>query len=304
MHRSNINKGGATISSHEEQNLTPLNDSHEYIDSKLFVFDLEGILLNRFETIDENIIKEMEKIHEGNHLIAIVTNRSYKESLKYIEKIKTFVSFFIGNNGAVLVDTLKGELLKTPKTINLEFINNIIRDVKLLGGAVQIITSKKIYIDSYINFLKSDDWLSNSVKESYILPFKNYIRETTVKKSEVIQLTVIMNPDLIGELLNYFKKFYHSNYDFKLSSNITLDINVAGVNKYEGIRTIIMLYKLKKENIFCFGDSFNDIELMKNIHNTYAKETSVLEIKELAKTIIDVGEKNTLSLEIRKILKK
>lgn len=246
----------------------------------------------------------MRKINEKNHLIAIVTNRSYKESLKYIEPVKNFVNFFIGNNGAILVDNIKHELLKTPMTINLEFINNIIKDVKLLGGAVQIITSKKIYIDTYINFLKSDDWLSDLAKELYILSFPKYIQETIVKKSEVIQLTIIMNPDLINELLNYFQKFYNSDYEFKLSSDITLDINVAGVNKYEGIKTIIMLYGLKLGNVFCFGDSLNDIELIKNIPNTYANETSMIEIKELAKTVISSYDKNTLLLEIEKILKK
>ncbi|MGL5308771.1 MAG: HAD-IIB family hydrolase [Metamycoplasmataceae bacterium] len=280
------------------------NDNSKYKNPKLFVFDLKGMLLNRKNNIDENIIAEIKKIYESNNLIAIVTNRSYNESLKLIEPIKNFYHFFIGNNGAILVDNIKRELLKTPKTINLEFINNILRDVKLLGGAVQIITSKKIYIDSYINFLKSDEWLSEESKKKYILSFPDYAPLMTVKKSEVIQLTLIVNPDLINELLNYLRKFYPSDYLFRISSNITLDVNLNGVNKYEGVKTISMLYELKNDNIFCFGDSINDFELMKNIKNTYAKETSDPIIKELAKTIIYTKERNTFIQEIKKILKK
>lgn len=261
--------------------------------------------MNKNDTIGDDVIQEMKKINEQNHLIAVVTNKSYKESLKYIGDAIRFVHFFVGNNGATLVDNIKKELLKTPKTISSEFINNILQDVKLLSGAVKIITSKKTYVSSYINFLKSDMWLSDVAKESNILAFPKYWRDTTNNKSEVIQLIIIMNPELINELLIYFKKFYQSGYEFKLSSNITLDINIEGVNKYEGIKTIILLYKIKNENVFCFGDSANDLELMKNIKNTYAKENSMPIIKELAKNIIDASsETKTFSFEIQKILNK
>ncbi|MGL5733030.1 MAG: HAD hydrolase family protein [Metamycoplasmataceae bacterium] len=276
----------------------------EYKNTKLFVFNLEGILLNKNGTIDESTVNEIKRIYKSKNLIAIVSNRSYSESLKELEPIKNSYHFFVANNGAVLVDNIKKELLKTPKTISIEFINNILRDVKLIGGAVQIITSKKVYIDSYINFLKSDEWLSEKSKKKYILSFPNYAPVMTVKRSEVIQLTLIINPDLISELLNYFQKFYHFDYSFRISSDITLDINLFGVNKYEGIKTIGMLYGLKKDNIYCFGDSITDLELMKNIKNTYAKDVSNPIIKDLAKNIIYNNEKNTLVQELKKIVKK
>ncbi|MGL4252124.1 MAG: HAD hydrolase family protein [Metamycoplasmataceae bacterium] len=276
----------------------------EYKNTKLFVFDLKGILLNKKGIIDEGIVNEIKGIYNNNNLIAIVSNRGYSESSKELEPIKNYYHFFVANNGAVLVDNIKREFLKTSKTINFEFINNILRDVKLIGGAVQIITSKKIYIDSYINFLKSDEWLSEKAKKEYILHFPNHAPVMTVKKSEVIQLTLIINPNLISALLNYLQKFYSSDYSFRISSDITLDINLDGVNKYEGIKTICMLYGLKKENIYCFGDSITDLELIKNIKKSYAKETSHPLIKELAKNIIYVYGKSNFAQELKKIIKK
>ena len=254
--------------------------------------------------IENDTILEMQKIHQQGHFIAIITNKGYKESLKYLNSAKQWVSFFITNNGAILVDDIKKELLKTPQTINLDFINQILQDIKLLNGAAQIITSKKTYIYSYINFLKSDRWLSLKDKELNIDGFSQYERESIVKKSEIIQITIILEPDLMNELLIYFKKFYNINYEFKLSSNVTLDINVFGVNNYEGIKTIMLLYKIKPQNVFAFGNSMCDLELMQNLKNTYATKNSMPKIKKLAKNIIELNETHTLSLEIEKILKR
>ncbi len=246
----------------------------------------------------------MKRINDKKHFITIVTSRSYKESMPHLKVVKNLINFFIGNNGAVLVDNIKNNLLKTPKTISLEFINSIIKDVELLGGTIQIITSKKIYIDSHINSLKDNSLLQKSMITTNTIPVSKYeIGAIQVHKNEVIQLTVVINSDLIQELLIYFKKFYTSDYDFNISSDITIDINVSGVNKYEGVKTLISLYNINIKNIFCFGNMESDIELMKNIKNTYALENSAPIIKELAKNIINVGDTKTIVCEVQKILK-
>ena len=246
----------------------------------------------------------MKRINDKKHFITIVTSRSYKESMPHLKVVKNLINFFIGNNGAVLVDNIKNNLLKTPKTISLEFINSIIKDVELLGGTIQIITSKNIYIDSHINSLKDNSLLQKSMITTNTIPVSKYeIGAIQVHKNEVIQLTVVINSDLIQELLIYFKKFYTSDYDFNISSDITIDINVSGVNKYEGVKTLISLYNINIKNIFCFGNMESDIELMKNIKNTYALENSAPIIKELAKNIINVGDTKTIVCEVQKILK-
>jgi hydroxymethylpyrimidine pyrophosphatase-like HAD family hydrolase len=102
----------------------------------------------------------------------------------------------------------------------------------------------------------------------------------------------------------YFTNFYNNDYEFKLSSKITLDINVTGVSNYEGIKTIMMLYKIKSQNVFVFGNSSCDIELMKNIKNTYSTKESMPVIQELSNHIVEFNETHTLALEIEKILKK
>ncbi len=265
---------------------------------------MEGILLNQNKSIDKEIIDEMKEINLQNHFIAIVTSRSYKESMKHLKEVKHLINFFVGNNGAILVDNIKQNLLKTPKTIGFKFINSILKDVELLGGAVQIITSKKIYIDSYINSLKNNSLLQKSIIPPNTIPTAKYeVESVNMYHNKVIQLTIVINCDLIQELLIYFKKFYTSDYNFNMSSNITIDINVAGVNRYEGIKTIMSFYKLDNKNVFCFGYTQSDLELMQNIKNTYALENATPIIQNLAKNIINVGDTKTISFEIQKILK-
>lgn len=259
--------------------------------------------MNKENVINIEVVKEIKKTFKENHLIAVVTSKSYTFVEEYLEPIIDFIHFFVGNNGAILIDKIKNEVMKTQKTLNIDFINNIMRDVKLLGGIVQIITSKRIFVGSYVSSLKNQKWLTSNIKNKYIEPFKRYA-EGVLRSNEVIQLTILLNPDLVNELTIFLKKFYNDGYEFTSSLPWSIDVNASGINKYEGIRAIMLLYKIKMENTFCFVDSENDLILVSNIENSYAMENSVDVIKENVKNIIGMNDDNTIALEIKKILKK
>ncbi|MDK2819687.1 MAG: HAD-IIB family hydrolase [Mycoplasmataceae bacterium] len=300
MHKTNINKGGTVIPTYEKQINT---EERKLKGKKLFVFDLTGTLLNKNEGIDPEIIYQIKKIYKKNHYVAITSSNSYQYCIDLLKPIIDFIHFFVGNNGSILIDNIKGELMKTPKTLNMDFINEILKDVKLLGGAVQIITSKKVFVNSYINIFKSEEWLSEKAIERNINQFSEY-EINSMRQNQIIQLSIIINPNYINQFLVYLKQLYCNDYEFKKSSKINIDINLSGVNKYEGIKTIMLLYQINEDNVFSFGNSTSDLEVIKNTHNSYAMANSDLVVKEFAQNIIQTSEDDTVALEIQKILKK
>lgn len=223
--------------------------------------------------------------------------------MEWLKPIKNFVHFFVGNNGSILIDNIRHELMKTPKSLNIDFINEIFQDVELLGGAVQVITSKKTFINSFINVFKSEEWISQKKMEKDIYQFPQYAM-SSMRQNKIIQLTLILNPNYINQFLVYLKRFYCNNYEFKKSSKFNIDINILGINKYEGIKTIMLLYKIDADNVFSFGDSTSDLELIRNTNNSYAMEHSDQDVKKLAQNIIRTHEDDTVALEIQKILQK
>lgn len=260
-------------------------------------------MLNTDKTINDYIIDCLKKINDSGHFIAIITNKNYNNFENIIEPINEYINFFITNNGSVLIDKVKNETLKTQKTLNIEFVHNILRDVQLLGGILQIIAIKKIIINPCVSGLKNQKWLTKEIKEEYIEPFVTYNKEN-IRLEEIIQLTILLNPNLVSELTIFMKNFYGRDYEFSSSTPWSIDINAAGITKYEGVKALILFYKIKVENVFCFLHSNNDLDLATNIINSYTVDESDELTKATSKKVLKIKSFSEINLEIKKILKK
>ncbi len=259
------------------------------------------IILEDGISINQNITNEIKKIFIQGQIIAITTNDSYKNIETIISKINIYFHFLITNNGGIIVDKVQNQILKTPKTIKSDFVNSILRDVQLLNGIINIITSKKIFTNS--SGFRNQAWLSKQLKEKYVNRFTKY-NVGVLRPNEVIQLTVLLNSNLIKELLIFFQKFYGNEYHFSSTTANTIDINVAGVNTYESIKAIKLLYQIQDNEIFCFVDSKNNLELMINIENSYCFAYSDVLLKNSTKKIINLKNPSELTLIINQILNK
>ena len=98
-----------------------------------------------------------------------------------------------------------------------------------------------------------------------------------------IGMLAIRDDDLLvdrvyEELLPYVNINRHgSMYSF--------DINIKGMSKGEGIKKILDVLNIAKEDSFAFGDGYNDIEMFETVGKGIAVQNAVDELKEVAADI-------------------
>ena len=63
-----------------------------------------------------------------------------------------------------------------------------------------------------------------------------------------------------------------------------VDCNALGVSKWTAISFLMEKYQLNADEICCFGDNLNDIEMLKNAGTSYAVSNARPEVIEAAKS--------------------
>ena len=95
------------------------------------------------------------------------------------------------------------------------------------------------------------------------------------------------------DYLANIQKNIEKNEDFKdyvdcfISSNQYLEINPKGVNKGEAVKWLCNHLNIKKENTMAIGDSFNDIDMIKNVGFGCATAGANKELKNIANYICE-----------------
>ena len=74
----------------------------------------------------------------------------------------------------------------------------------------------------------------------------------------------------------------HSTLSFRQFSEYGFDVAPQGVNKGSGIRRLLSLLDLPRSQCACFGDNYNDIEMMESCGFRVAMGNAVPEIKAMA----------------------
>ncbi len=218
-----------------------------------------------------NYIKEIDDLFipcSGRPLI------SMKKMFK-----KLNVKYLIGFNGAQIYDLVNEELIFN-KVISLS-------EVKELA-----LTLKKLDVDFLI--YGQDDVFSTNIKNEYS-KVEAEICDIKIKKIdnliETPKILGLCDPKKIDEvIIKLQSKFL--NLEICKSKPFFIEITPKAVNKGNAILWLNDLLKIDKKNVFCFGDSDNDISMFDLNINKVAVKNANESIKKRANFICDSCEKD------------
>lgn len=210
--------------------------------------------------------KSVDTFKKDGNVFIIATGRSYYHFMKMVEKFNIEYDYAIINHGATIIDNMKNVIFNT------SIDNGIIQNIK-----------KDLQLD------KSIDSFCCSELETKI-PFEHQnLTKINVKyktKKESVQMNEIIN-----------KKYS----EFVTSYNITsssIEIISCKIDKSKAIRILAEQLEIDKTNIYTIGDSYTDIQMVKDF-NGYCMKDSVKELKKVAK-----GEYKSVSNLVYDIMKK
>ncbi|MFP4456457.1 MAG: Cof-type HAD-IIB family hydrolase [Clostridia bacterium] len=236
-------------------------------DDTLIMHDLD------VSCIPESSYKAIDLLKANGHRLILATGRSnfqvegimkeldIKDAILFngtlvIAKEKTIYDNPIGNGelNIIVQELLKNgnsvyavdkeyQYIKDPKDIIMRFITERMRP------------GHKNYDDSYIRKIKQIDEK----------PRKYYFFMSLDKNHIIKNLTDVLE-----------------NLQVNNWEDNVIDISNVGVNKYSGIQVMQDYYNINKNDIYAFGDGYNDIEMIKNVKHGIMMGNSPKELQKHA----------------------
>ncbi len=207
---------------------------------RIVVSSFYNTLINYEEAIPTSTMLEIDRIRNNKVLFTISTNGLYKEILDY-NKSYPFVDYIISLNGSHVYDVLNNKCIYKQKIAK----NDI----------------KKIY-NSFKNY-KIKYYTEDNILNNY-----NETLKKDIYKIEIEDFTNI-NIENINCNLSVFEK----------DNKKYLEIISNKCNSYIALNRINEINNIKENEILVITGNDSDIELCKNIKNSYIVENSSSRLK-------------------------
>lgn len=240
---------------------------------KLAVSDIDGTLVNEDKKVTPLTREAIKTFQERGGSFTLATGRIEKSAIPYCRDLNIRVPVIL-YNGARIVDPLTGEVL-WEKSLQKEDFN------------------KALVLRSQYPF----DYLIYSDGEAFVFERSDAVK--LFESGDGYECTIIKDPDMFKErdvtkILMIGDNSFFSGFreDFNgirenpaalvQSESNYLEILPEGVNKGRALDKLQEILGLNKENIICFGDNMNDIEMLQNAGTGIAMENARSEVKEAA----------------------
>ena len=268
---------------------------------KIIFFDLDGTLLNsESKIIDENI-SEINKIKDKGFLVSIATGRSLGMSIDTIKQLSINVPVVLAN-GNFIYDPIKEqkEVLSKPlcKKVKKFYLKYVLKNK---GSFAWFTKDNDYFYSPYIKEEKDELLgLSNTIENLSSLKFgdvkKKFFNE------DVYHISIQIKKEL-EKTTEFFSKLQDKNLcKITISSGSFIDADDLGVNKFAGVKKILNDLNINDlNNVYCFGDSNNDIEMLKNIPNSIAMGNANNEVKKIASKIIGGNNEPSIAKYLKTI---
>lgn len=243
---------------------------------KMIVLDLDGTILDSNSKVSDNTKRYLNKLKEKGYIIVIATGRNFASAFQVTNKA-IFANYIISDTGSCIYNAQTAEAL---------FLNTIARNdaLKILNSyndeCEYIDVCDKNWYYKYCDYIyksdltiatnKVDDIVSNCQNISHMsLSFKDY-----KKVNEIYQ-----------NLSNEFKNLNIIIMQDSFSEKKWIEILPFECSKYNAIKKLADYLKIANEEIICFGDGLNDLEMSKKCGIGIALKNALPEVKENAKDV-------------------
>lgn len=206
------------------------------MNKKVLVVDYDRTLfINNNDML--NNIKAINNFRSKGNIFVIATGRTYSSLKKEIDKHKIQYDYLILNHGALVI-----------KNDNTALFHHKIDKSILLD------------VNDYLTKLKA-----KNIFYSYYLEDTNDINNPDISK---LTAKFSSNLDNFKEIMMNIIKKYNNALNIYFTQNFEIEIISKDTNKSQALNLLMKKANFKKENIYTIGDSYTDIEMIKDYNGS------------------------------------
>lgn len=258
---------------------------------KLIATDCDGTILNSEGFLPNEIIDTFRKLHNKGIHILVATGRNDILAKDYLDELNINCPI-AGCNGATLVNFYSKQkyFIKSMDTTSLDKIFDICQDNNI---GVKIFTTDTCYTNDKTLYEGGIGLITTKYKRKmkYSVNYKLIDNMHSVSNLDNVVKAVVIEND-IPKLLKLRDTINISIPSVKaVQSNWNcIDINSKDVSKGNAILDYAKIVGVKPEEIIAFGDSENDISMLKCAGIGVAVSNAQDCVKEAADEIVDTND--------------
>lgn len=245
---------------------------------ELFVFDIDGTLVESFGEIHPPVIEAVNALLRRGDAVAIASGRCFSGVKRYLsDLIPSPRKFALASNGAVVLKEDGTVLARSPMRYS-----DYLYLVGKYGGWMTV------------PYFYKDSWLgTKKVKAKIVKREVDYnrmdgvidLKKVSMEKTDEVDKTLICAyPKHSLRIERNIESQDWERYNICRSSDIFLEFMAKGVDKSTGIGELVNYLGISPSSVHAFGDSMNDLQMVKEFDGT-AMGNALPPVKEAAERI-------------------
>ena len=257
---------------------------------KLIATDIDGTLVKDGSLlIDPEYMSVIDRLIDKGIIFVVCSGRQFSSEFKLFAPIKH----------KLLYITDGGTVVRTPK----EILKTYPMDEDIWKGMCRMVRDELPACDYFAatpDFCFAEDGGSpvfHLLRDSYGFEMREVDDITRLDRNDIIKFTVF-HPDKCEELCTpVFIPAWNKKAHLAAAGKEWVDCNAKGVSKWTALSYLIDRFDLLPDEVCCFGDNLNDIEMLQNAGISYAVSNARQEVIEAAKhTCAPYWENGVLSV--------
>lgn len=261
---------------------------------KMIAVDMDGTFLNSQQNYDrEKFAQLYQQMKQQGIRFVIASGNQYYQLKSFFPEIASELSF-VAENGAYVIsegeEIFCGEI--EPKIIRE--VLEILADFE--GGHVILCGKNSAYIaeGEPVTFVEYASKYYHRLKK---VPDLLQVTDDTLFK-----FALNFPADRVEEILERLKEVLGDKVTPVSSGHEDVDLIIPGIHKAYGLAKLQELWGISASELAAFGDSGNDLEMLKLAGYSYVMSNGHPKVKVAAKEIILSNDENGVLLKIEKLL--
>ena len=242
---------------------------------KILATDYDGTLRYADHVMEEDRMAIEQWKKEGN-LFAIVTGRSFESILKEIETYQLPCDYVVTNNGGMVFDANKKELMSN--YLDYTTCLDIIQMIKKMENVASYVVNDgihrhKVVVDSQLIDQRYPT-LQPDMPEEQVLDEGNFAQI-------VLSMTTLDSALHMADQIN--QNF--STTVVSYANNFAVDIVPKGISKATGLEFVVEYAQINEEDVYSIGDAHNDLPMIEYGVHGCAMEMASEDVKQFASAV-------------------
>lgn len=265
------------------------------IEPKIVFVDLDGTVLKNYNEIQEDNLVALKQLNQKGIPVCIVTGRSYNRCKHFYKELELTTPICVFN-GANVFGPIDNKYPNFVGGVDKETLITFLNTITNLYTSVVCDLEDVMYVE---RFDYHDD-ISVVLEGNNVIEGSLEKNLTTNPYSVILQAKDMESKARIFEIIQSFPSLQVNTWNLK-SYPLILEITYHKVNKGKAVKHICKYMGLNMKDALCFGDSFNDRDMLIRSGWGVAMKNAPLEIKIIAD---DVSEEDNVNGGVALYLRK